>query len=183
MESRIIRSWNLPVTANEYTITGMGLVWWDNSEDTQHQLSVNQWEALTPQATIVNHRSDVIACFNHDFAKVLGRESNNTLEMIKTTKGIEYTIQLNEHDPEHRSIKAKVDRGDIQGSSATFAVNRWHWTETNHGEVLLFDEIELIEIGPVTMPAMTGTNRVAASDNISDFSRRAAATRQRFLGA
>ena len=85
----------------------------------------------------------------------------NTLHLVKTAQGLSYQIDLNEQDPEAMSLKAKIDRKDVTGSSATFRPTSYRWEE----DVLLYDRIELVEIGPVTIPAMENSTAFSDSDN------------------
>ena len=173
MDSSIVISWATPVTTNENIISGTGLVWHDGTNGTRQQIGKNKWEALAPDAEVIFHRDDVIAAFNHDFAKVLGRQSNGTLSIERTDNGIAYGITLNPDDSEHQSVRAKINRGDVRGSSATFRILSHRW----EADTLLYDAIELIEIGPVTLPAMTATNRFSLSEN--DYARLAIETKNR----
>ncbi len=170
---KLIRYWNLPVTTKENTINGLGLVWFDGSDGTKHPITQNKWEALAPNAEIVRHRGDCIACFNHDFSKILGRESNGTLSLDKTNQGVSYSVSLNDNDPEHQSIKAKIDRKDVYGSSATFTILSHKWDD----DVLLYDAIELWEIGPVVTAAMTDSTAFSIGNN--EYARLALETHKR----
>lgn len=167
MDNSITITWQANLTTDENTISGMGLVWFDGTEGTRHQIGLNKWEALAPNAEISFHRGDVICCYNHDFAKILGRQKNNTLQLQQTEKGVLFNATLNPLDPEHQSIKAKIDRGDIYGCSATFRPlnNTWSEDETT----MLYDRIELVEIGPVVKEAMTAAT-IAASESNNSYS-------------
>lgn len=169
----MIRTWNANVKTENQSINGLGLVWFDGSAGTMHQIGKNTWEALSKDAEILHHRDDVICCFNHQFDKVLGREKNDTLSISIGAAGLSYTVQLNEKDPEHQSIKAKIDRKDVEGSSASFQPVMSKWD----GDVLLYTKIMLIEVGPVSIPAMTSSTAFSLSD--SDYARRALETRKR----
>lgn len=179
MEEKLIRSWAIAPTVKDWNVSGLGLVWFDRTNGTRRQIGPKQWEALAPQAEISFFRDDVIAAFNHDFSRILGRQSNNTLQLMKTSQGVQYSIQLNPEDPEHVSMAAKIKRGDVDGSSATFLVSGHEWMEVPDGEVVLYNKIQLIEIGPVSIPAMTKSTAVAASDGIGEYTKRLAETRRR----
>ncbi len=154
-------TWSHPLKSNENKITGLGMVYFDGSEGTRCEFAPKKFEALAPNAKIILHRDDVICCYNHEFSKILGRQSNNTLQLLQTKDGLQYEVQLNEKDPEHQSIKAKIDRGDIASSSATFRPTKQYVK----GDTILYSEIELYEIGPVPMPAMTASTAFSGESN------------------
>jgi HK97 family phage prohead protease len=167
MDNQLIRYWSTPVTVNSNTntIDGLGLVFFDGSDGTKHQFKPGKFEALAPGAEIVKHRDDVVCCFNHDMASILGRESNGTLKLSKTIRGFAYETKLNPDDSQHQSIGAKVKRGDVPGSSAIFKPLAGSWKDG----ILQYTKILLVEIGPVTTPAMTGTiSQSQGFDSISD---------------
>lgn len=169
----IIRYWSTDTTTKEKTINGLGLVWFNGTDGTKHQIGPETYEGLAKDANIVHHRDDVLSCFNHDFSKLLGRESNGTLRIQPMSTGVSYQVDLNESDPEHQSIKAKIDRHDITGSSAVFKPLAHKWDDN----VMLYTDIMLVEIGVVSVPAMLDS--VAFSDGVSDYTRRAIETRKR----
>ena len=156
MEDKFIeRYWSEPVTIGaDNQIRGLGLVWYDGTDATRNEFEPGKFEALAPGAEIVKYRDDVLCCFNHDRNQVLGRESNSTLMLSTDHRGVRYSVQPNDEDPHHNSIRQKVKRRDVPGSSAHFKPLSSRWS--NDG-TLLFDKILLMEIGPVTSPAMTGT--------------------------
>lgn len=167
MEKQLTRYWNIPVSINNAgnSIDGMGLVYFDGSDGTKHEFKQGKFEALAPGAEVIKHRDDVVCCFNHDMANILGRESNGTLALSTGPKGIRYDTQLNAEDPQHASVGAKVKRGDVPGSSAIFRPLAGSWKDG----ILQYTKILLVEIGPVTSPAMTGTiSQSEGYESISD---------------
>jgi HK97 family phage prohead protease len=96
---------------------------------------------------------DIIATFNHDPSRLLGRTSSGTLKLRDTDEGLAYELDL----PKHASdVKEMVERGDIKGCSFTFSVRkggeRW---KGNHRELT---DVYLAELGPVSIPAYPATN-------------------------
>jgi HK97 family phage prohead protease len=153
MDHNLIRHWATPVSVQNNVLTGMGLVYYDGTAGTKHEFLPGKFEGLAPGAQIVKHREDVLCCFNHDLGKVLGRESNGKLKLTPMAQGVAYSVELNPQDQEHLSIAAKITRGDAKGSSANFKPLAYVWKDG----VLLFTKILLVEIGPVTSPAMLST--------------------------
>lgn len=176
---KVTISWSLPIKANENQINGLGLVFYDGSDSTRRQIGLKEWEALAPEVQVVAHRNDVVCCFNHDFSKILARQSNGTLQLKRDQKGINYQAKLNEKNPNHVALFEDIKSDLITGSSAVFAPLAYRWEEEADKDVILYTRIELVEIGPVTLPAMTAA-KVAASEGISEFSRLAIETRKRF---
>jgi HK97 family phage prohead protease len=158
----LTRYWAEPVTiGDDNKIRGLGLVWYDGTKETTNEFSAGKFEALAPGAEIQRHRQDVLCCFNHDRNQVLGRESNGTLQLAANDRGLAYTVEPNVQDPHHESIRQKVIRKDARGSSAHFRPLASRWSDG----VLLFTKILLLEIGPVTSPAMTGTINYSEGQN------------------
>lgn len=151
---QLIRAWATEVTANENVISGLGLVFYDGTPGTRNEFRPGKFEALAPDVEIQHYRGDVVSCFNHDMSSVLGRESNDKLTITRSDKGICYAVETNPEDFDHVSILEKVHRKDTKGSSAIFKPLASIWSDDG---VLMFTRILLIEIGPVTNPAMTAT--------------------------
>jgi len=105
-------------------------------------------EVVRPGAFRSSMTADVISCFNHDVNRLLGRTSSGTLSLIETPAGLKWSVQLPEHAAD---IKEMVSRGDLQGCSFTFSVNRGGDTWTGDNRELR--DLRLIEVGPVVMPA------------------------------
>ena len=125
--------------------------------------SVEMWgftEQIAPGAfkrTIKNSkssRSDIVSLWNHDPSWVLGRQSNDTLTLRETEKGLESTATLDADDTMHRHFARRVERRDVQGSSFGFETVKDAWEYKDDGSVhrtLL--EVRLFEVSPVTFPA------------------------------
>ena len=64
--------------------------------------------------------NDIRCLFNHDMAAVLGRMSNNTLELSEDEKGLFGRVKINPADSDALNTYAKVQRGDISGCSFGF---------------------------------------------------------------
>jgi uncharacterized protein len=97
---------------------------------------------------------DIIATFNHDPSRLLGRTSSGTLTLRDTDAGLEFSIDL----PEHASdVREMVARGDITGASFTFGVRHGgqKWTDNQHRELT---DLYLAEVGPVVTPAYAATS-------------------------
>lgn len=102
--------------------------------------------------------SDVVSLWNHDSAWVLGRQSNQTLEIRKTETGLDATVTLN---PKMKmaieNFLPMVERGDVIGSSFGFEAvdedDSW-WTPLADGRMRrTLKEVRLYDVSPVCFPA------------------------------
>ena len=64
-------------------------------------------------ARSLRENADVIATFNHDPNKVLGRTKSGTLTLSDSTAGLVWYCQLDPNNSDHQNIYASVKRGDI----------------------------------------------------------------------
>lgn len=139
-------------------ITGYAAVFYDPSNPgTQYELSRNTQERISPRAfdAVLAGNSDVIAAFNHDPARVLGRRSSGTLRLSKDAVGLRYEVDVNPSDPEAQSVVAKISRGDLGGSSFAFSVasGGQRWADEGGMRVRSLENVHLYDVGPVTNPA------------------------------
>lgn len=106
---------------------------------------------------------DVIVTFNHDFSRVLGRESAGTAEIKKTEKGILYRAML-PGTTFANDLKESLQRGDVKGSSFSFQVLDADYEETEDSGVLRrVKKYKVFEMGPVTFPAYWQTDAALKS--------------------
>lgn len=102
----------------------------------------------------IETKGDVIATFNHDTGRLLGRVSSGTLRLHEDDHGLRFEVDLPEHA---HDIKELVQRGDLKGGSFTFSVrpNGERW-DGNTRELL---DLYLHEVAPVVvMPAYPATS-------------------------
>lgn len=110
---------------------------------------------------------DVRGLFNHNPSQIIGRSKAGTLRAYEDEVGLRYEIDLNADDPEAMSIAAKVQRGDVSGSSFRFVVSRdgYQIVAAERAGDLPLRSIsrvtELIDVGPVTFPAYDETTTEA----------------------
>lgn len=110
---------------------------------------------------------DVRALFNHDPNYVLGRTTNDTLKLTEDKQGLHYDVTLNMADPDAVRVRAKVERGDVTGSSFGFFVEEEKWQEPAKGSRELplrtILKASLFDVSPVTYPAYDSTSVSARS--------------------
>lgn len=110
----------------------------------------------------ISESHDARALFNHDSSLLLGRVSSGTCRLAVDDVGLSYEIDADPTDPDHQRVAAKIDRGDVTGSSFAFIARQVRWTEQklDDGSWLMIREIldvDLYDVGPVTWPAYAAT--------------------------
>jgi uncharacterized protein len=140
-----VRSINSTYTTEGNTL--VGLIPYD-APTTINEGGKRFTETIKAGAFRSSFTADVISTFNHDVNRLLGRTFSGTLSLIDTPQGLRWTVNLPEHAAD---IKEMVARGDLQGCSFTFQVNRDgdSWAGQNRE----LRDLRLIEVGPVVMPA------------------------------
>ena len=107
--------------------------------------------------------SDIRGLFNHDTRYLLGRRGNQTLRCYEDERGLAYEI-----DPPDTSyakdIMASIRRGDIPGSSFSFATIEDDWSE-GEGGILKRElrSVHAFDVGPVVYPAYRATSATCRS--------------------
>ncbi|GLT01798.1 peptidase U35 [Sphingobium jiangsuense] len=101
--------------------------------------------------------SDVLAYFDHDRGRVLGRSSAGTLRLTEDDKGLAVEIDLPD-TTDGRDVRELIDRGDISGMSFGFIVTRQEWDETVDPPTRTIHAVELREVSIVSEPAYGDTS-------------------------
>ena len=109
-------------------------------------------EKIAPGAFSNSLDGDVRSFFNHDSNNVLGRTSSGTLRLSEDSTGLKYEVDLPDTQIA-RDLQVSMDRGDVDGSSFAFTVTRERWDETGDVPLRTIEEVNLYEVGPVTVPA------------------------------
>lgn len=122
---------------------------------------------------------DIRSMFNHDTNWLLGRTKSGSLRLEEDDTGLLYETDINADDPNALSVYARVERGDVDGSSIWFRIIRQEWTEPTDDNGLerplrRILEGELFEAGPVVFPAFPQTTVSARSSEVLDRVLRAA---------
>jgi uncharacterized protein len=109
---------------------------------------------------------DVIATFNHDPDKVLGRKRSGTLHLAEDDKGLAFRCQLDKNQQSHRDLHAAVKRGDISDCSFAFNVADDDGDSYDEGTdddgqrcvVRTLRNVKLMDVAVVTHPAYPNTS-------------------------
>jgi uncharacterized protein len=124
---------------------------------------------------------DIIACWNHDTSKPLGRRSKKTLALTVDETGLRYAINPPDTTWGRDALEA-VTRGDVEGSSFAFQMGTDVKTSENAKDKTIIREIRsvarLYEVSPVTIPAYESTAAQVRADDEEARAMIAAATKR-----
>jgi uncharacterized protein len=138
-----------------------------DQEGTEYWLWSDMVERIMPTAfdRAVKDFHDARALFNHDGNWLLGRVASGTARLSVDAFGLQYEVDEDPNDPQWQSVAAKIDRGDITGSSFAFIARRTIWIETPDYYVREIHDLDLFDVSPVTWPAYSGTTAGRSADN------------------
>jgi HK97 family phage prohead protease len=102
----------------------------------------------------------VMARYEHETNKLLGKTTSGTLRVSSDAKGLRYEVDLPDTQA-GRDVLALAERGDVSGSSFAFMIpneQAQRWTKTADGYPLreLLD-LDLIDVAPTANPAYPET--------------------------
>lgn len=119
----------------------------------------NVIERIHPKAfkRTLAEKTDVLALWNHEPDLILGRSSTGTLALSTDHIGLRFIIDLPNTNC-GRSVAELVDRQDLDGSSFSFLPVDVQWTEENGKAIRTILDADLLDVGPVTFPAYSGTS-------------------------
>ncbi|MBH8569364.1 HK97 family phage prohead protease [Microvirga sp. STS02] len=128
-------------------------------------------EIIDPKALDNADMSDVVGLFNHDRSMVLGRTTSGTLTLTRDKDGgLSYRIAYDPNDPDHQRVMAKIQRGDVVGSSFAFRVapngDSWDKEETDTTSIYVRTVTKISKISdvcPVTVPAYANSTAAKRS--------------------
>lgn len=107
--------------------------------------------------------ADVIALWNHNEDRLLGRIMNGTLRLVVDGRGLNYEIDLPDTS-DARDVATLLDRGDVRGSSFGFRTIRDKWEQDDAGVITrTLLEVALIDVSPVARPAYPDTSAAVRS--------------------
>lgn len=147
------------------TISGYAAVYFrENDSSTEYRLWPGAVERIKRGAFDgVMKTADVRALFNHDPNQLLGRTKAGTLKLSVDDVGLRYEVTPSDTNS-YRDVVELLRRGDIDGSSFQFAA-RDSWEKVDGKEIRTIEEVTtLLDVGPVTFPAYTGTTSSARSE-------------------
>jgi HK97 family phage prohead protease len=105
---------------------------------------------------------DVIACVNHDPARLLGRTASGTVRLVNDKQGLSVEV-----DPPATTYAAdlaeSVKRGDIRGMSFVFECTEDRWGSGEGGPTRDVLRARIYEVSYVTFPAYPETSAALRS--------------------
>jgi uncharacterized protein len=101
---------------------------------------------------------DVLALVDHDTGKVIGRRSNNTLDLIEDEQGLRIEIKPNTGTTWGKDIVSLVERRDVTGMSIGFKAEQDTWDNQDGKQIRSVEKASLVEVSVVVNPAYAGTN-------------------------
>lgn len=150
-------------------LTGYAAVFYrEDDPATEFELWDGFVERLMPTAfDSALKRDDVRALFNHDPNEVIGRTAEaGTLKLSVDKIGLRYEI-----DPPKSAAKVveAINRRDVTGSSFGFRALNVTYREVGEITYREIEDLELIDVGPVTFPAYTGTTSEVAKRSLEEW--------------
>jgi HK97 family phage prohead protease len=151
-------------------------VFYNGAPGTEFQIFPKIVERISPSAfdRALRENQDVAALFNHDPNWVLGRNTSGTMRLGSDGAGLRYEIDLDDTSTA-RDVAAYVKRGDVTGSSFTFIPVATERRVDGDTVILTRVDVNLIDVGPVTFPAYTGTTAGMRSESLLEEARAAIA--------
>ncbi|MFO0939838.1 MAG: HK97 family phage prohead protease [Pirellulales bacterium] len=150
---------------NKASFKGLAAVYYrDGDPGTEYWLWNDMVERIIPGAfdRAIKEQHDARGLFNHDANQLLGRVSAGTLALSLTSDGLAYDIPFDQADSDHQRVAAKIDRGDVNGSSFAFIARAVQWEEVKQEDgsylyIRTIKDVDLYDVGPVTWPAYEAT--------------------------
>jgi HK97 family phage prohead protease len=145
-------------------------------------------EVIAPGAFADAIGGDVLALYDHDMGRVIGRSTAGTLRMTEDDTGLAVEIDLPD-TTDGRDLTALMERGDIRGMSFGFMVTKETWDESAEPPLRTIQGVDLIEVSAVARPAysdttialrsLTEARRTAKFSNVMGYLKRKATLQQR----
>lgn len=164
MEKRFLAMSDIRAEQDSMKIGGYFVVFEDET-----RLWDGIYEKVSRKALDNTLDNDIRCLFNHDSAKVLGRNKSGTLTLKLDEKGLFGEVEINPKDPEALSVYEKVKRGDINQCSFGFNIRKESYEEKEDGLHYTLEEIDLHEVSIVTFPAYPNTEVSARSKDFERF--------------
>ena len=146
------------------TVSGYAAVFYrEGVEGTEYEMAADLRERIMPGAfdQAIANRDDTRALFNHNPDNLLARYPSGDLRLSVDEVGLRYEFDADMNDPDHARVLAKLDRGDLTGSSFAFVAERAEWIEDKGVDIRMVQSVRLFDVGPVTYPAYDASTAAA----------------------
>jgi len=115
---------------------------------------------------VISGNADVVALFNHDLNRPLGRTSAGTLTLSNDARGLRYSIDP--PDTQYaRDLVAGIQRGDIRGSSFGFYPPKrgeTAWKSEGNQRIRELRTLRIRDVGPATTGAYASADTWVRSE-------------------
>lgn len=133
------------------TLVGYAAIW--NSDTTIGDYFI---ERIAPGAFSKAIRGDILALYDHDMGRVLGRTKSKTLRLAEDAKGLAVEIDVPDTS-DGNDLWTLVERGDVSGMSFAFRATKQEWDDTGEIPHRTIIEAELYEVTATASPAYPDT--------------------------
>lgn len=150
--------------------------------DDVYEVGPGATESIAPGAFTDSIHGDVRALYNHNTDVVLGRTSAGTLQLEDRSEGLWGRITVNPKDSQAMNVYERIARGDIDGCSFGFDIEKQSTDVREDGSVhWTIEKVNpLYEVSPVAFPAYEATSIHARDKDLEKIrSRQAEAWRER----
>jgi HK97 family phage prohead protease len=154
-------------------ISGYGAVWYDGTEATEHfdpeEGYYERFDRHSFDKSLASNKRKA-SCYNHSWEFVLGRSDLGTASFWTDDIGMAYSVPHDETDPDHVKVERKWEKDLITGSSVRAKVKKGSRRFFFEGDkpVCVYEELDLVEAGPVDEPAFSGTSVMVRSAHHTD---------------
>lgn len=133
-------------------------------------------ESIAPGAFTDSIKGDVRALYNHNSDVVLGRTSSGTLTLEDRPEGLWGKIIVNPRDSQAMDVYERIARGDIDGCSFGFDIEKQSTEIKEDGSVhWTIEKVNpLYEVSPVAFPAYEATSIHARDKDLKEIRSRQA---------
>ncbi|MER9623996.1 HK97 family phage prohead protease [Mesorhizobium sp. M0222] len=139
------------------TLIGYAAVW--NSDTTIGDYFI---ERIAPGAFSKAIGGDILALYDHDMGRVLGRTRSKTLRLAEDSHGLKVEIDVPDTS-DGNDLWILVERGDVAGMSFAFRATKQEWDDTGDLPKRTVLEAELYEVTATANPAYPDTTLAARS--------------------
>lgn len=119
----------------------------------------------------LREKSDILALYDHDWGRLLGRTSNQTLSLRSDSRGL--AVENEPPDtPTGLEVKGLMKRGDLRGMSFGFLTRDDKWEKRDGKDHRTLIDVDLYEVSVVAWPAYDDTEAALRSRKMQKLSRR-----------
>lgn len=131
-------------------------------------------ESIAPGAFDESITGDVRALWNHNDDIVLGRTGAGTLKLEQDSRGLWGEIKINQKDSDAMNAYERIARGDVDGCSFGFDIEREEFRENPDGSVhwTITKVNPLFEVSPCVFPAYQATSISARKHEFDEIQKR-----------